>query len=347
MIDFKLLSSKIGFYSGTPGPSPAKPTDTAYIRTKSDAVDWLLTFQADGPETYAHSVEKWQKTHSPAWLVAAITKAGPGSSNVPELIEAAGAIPPRSPAYQSVTFHRLRLLLLQGKRAEAREILTHLQIRKLGPKAPNFSTSPSTVNLFLALQFALAQELNELLENAPRLPATVTDDLTPSQLPVTDWSFLPRGIDPAAPRFDGDSLAVLNRFLPIAMMEQAAHNPKLPKNLRQQVAVAAWTRALLLGNTEAARSLAPDVEALAPELRTSVQAYQSAGSAEEQTFAAALLILRFPGLSPFINTLERDIPMDKIRNSCDGWWSVTCARHNLLVQMMTCGESDKWRPRER
>lgn len=322
VIDFRLLSSKIGFYSGAPGPNPAKPTDTADIRAKSDAVDWLLTFQAEGPETYAHSLEKWQKTHSPAWLVAAITKAGPGSTNVSELIEAAGAIPPRSPAYQTVTFHRLRLLLLQGKRAEAREILAQLQIRKIGPRARNLSTPPSTVNLFLALHLALAQDLNELLENAPRLPATVTDDLTPSQLPVTDWSFLPPGIDTAAPRFDEDSLAVLNRFLPVAMMEQAAHSPKLPKNLRQQVGVAAWTRALLLGNTDAARSLAHDVEALAPGLRTSVQAYQSAGNEEERTFAAALLILRFPGLSPFINTLERDIPMDKIRNSCDGWWSV-------------------------
>jgi hypothetical protein len=247
VIDFKLLSSKIGFYSGAPGPNPAKPTDTADIRAKSDAVDWLLTFQAEGPETYAHSLEKWQKTHSPAWLVAVITKAGPGSSNVPELIEAAGAVSPRSPAYQAVTFHRLRLLLLEGRRAEAREILAHLQNRKLGPPAPNSSTPPSTVNLFLALRLALAQDLNELLENAPRLPATVTDGLTPSQLPVTDWSFLPPGIDPAAPRFDDDSLAVLNHFLPVAITEQAAHSPKLPKNLTQQVAVAAWSRALLLG----------------------------------------------------------------------------------------------------
>jgi hypothetical protein len=71
-----------------------------------------------------------------------------------------------------------------------------------------------------------------------------------------------------------------------------------------------------------ARSLAPDVEALAPGLRASVQAYQSAGTEEERKFAAALLILRFPGLSPFITTLERAIPMDKIRNSCDGWWGL-------------------------
>jgi hypothetical protein len=321
VIDFKLLSSKIGFYSGFPGPNPAKRTGTADIRAKSDVVDWLLTFQ-EGPETYAHSLEKWQKTRSLAWLVAAITKVGPGSGGVRELLEAAGAVSTRSSAYQAVTFHRLRLLLLQGRRAEAREILAHLQIRKIGPRPPNLSTPPSTVNLFLALRFALAQDPNELLENAPRLPATVTDGLTPNQLPATDWSFLARGTDPEAPRFDDDSLAVLNRFLPVAIMEQTARSPKLPKNLRQQVAVAAWSRALLLGRTEVARSLAPDVEALAPGLRASVQAYLSARTEEERKFATALLILRFPGLSPFFDTLERGIPLDKIRNSGDGWWGL-------------------------
>jgi hypothetical protein len=172
------------------------------------------------------------------------------------------------------------------------------------------------------MRFALAQNLNELLENAPRLPATITDSLASQQLPETDWRVVPPSVDPAAPRFDDDSLAVLNRFLPVATLAKAVRSPKLPGALRHQIALAAWTKAVLLGNSAVAYSLAPEVESIVPKLKASVQAYQSAGTPEERRFAAALAMLRFPGLRPYITTVERVTPIDEINSFRENWWDV-------------------------
>jgi tetratricopeptide (TPR) repeat protein len=269
LIDFKRLfnlDTGSQYFGRPPLIGSELYTKLASARAKSDLVDWLLTLRLDDPEAYSHSLEKWQTTHSSAWLIAALTKAEPSSRHVSELLAAARRVPTSSPAYCSVTFHSLRLLLLQRKDAEVRERLAHLQIRRLGPFPPDFATPPSTANLFLALRFALARNLDELVENALRVPATVTDDLSSQQLPETDWGVGPASFDPVLPRFDDDSLVVLNRLLPVAMLAEAARSPKLTAKLRREVALAAWTRAALLGNTSVARSLAPEVEAIDPEL---------------------------------------------------------------------------------
>jgi len=322
--DFRRLFNRAenGFYNGPPAIRDGALTGFVDMRAKSDLLDWMLTLRSLVPEAYGHSLEKWETTHSLAWLVAALTTAEPGSSQVSELLAAAGQVSPRSPAYDSVTFQSLRLMLLQGKDEEVRQRLAHLQIRRMGRFPPSFSTPPSTVNMFLALRFALAQNLDELLENALRVPATVTDDLSRQQLPETDWQVAPASFDPVAPRFDDDSLVVLNRLLPVAVLAEAARSPKLTAKLRREVALAAWTRAALLGNTSVAHSLAPEVEAINPGLRGSVQAYDSAATPADQRFAAVLTMLRFPGLRPFVTTMERTTPIGEIIGSGESWWDL-------------------------
>jgi tetratricopeptide (TPR) repeat protein len=323
--DFRLLFNRAvgGQFSAQPQPIGSDVyAKLADARAKSDLLDWMLTLRLDGAEAYTHSLEKWEATHSPAWLVAALTKADATSPHLSDLLAAARRVPTSSPAHCSVTFHSLRLLLLQGKDKEARERLAALRIRQMGPSLEDPGTPPSTVNLFLAMRFALAQNLGELFENAPRLPATITDDLTPGQLPVTNPAGYANWPDTVAPRFDDDSLVVLNRFLPLAMLAKVAHSPQLPERLRHQVALAAWTRAILLGNTGVARSLTPDVESIVPNLAASIQAYQSAGTPEERRFAAALATLRFPGLSPFVTTMERSTPIEEITGSGESWWDL-------------------------
>jgi hypothetical protein len=322
-IDFRLLFSRSGGidFSTEPNPSGGEVNARrADARAKSDLLDWMLTLQQVAPAAYSHGLEKWEGTHSMAWLVAALTTAEPTSPRVPELLAAARQVPAHSPAYDSVTFQSLRLMLLEGKNDEVRERLAHLRIHQMGSLAPEFSTPPSTMNLFLALRFELAQNLDELFASAVRIPATITDQDTGAQLPKTIWT--DDSFDPSAARFHDDSLFVLNRLLPVALLAKAARSPKLPATLRHQVALAAWTRAALLGNADVARSLAPEVEAIDPRLGASVEAYNSAATPEARRFAAALATLRFPGLRPFITTLERVTPIDEIDSFRENWWDV-------------------------
>ena len=103
---------------------------------------------------------------------------------------------------------------------------------------------------------------------------------------------------------------VLNRQTPINLLIEAANSTSLPANLRQNIAVAAWTRTILLQDSANAAKLSPS---LPKAIR------DTAGSSIG--FPADLAILRNPGIRPY---LESGIPrvasfsyFDDLR---DNWW---------------------------
>ncbi len=320
-IDFYLLFDSTAGSSFFPQVGPLGLdfyTKHAENRAKSPLLDWMMTMRVDGAAAYQHSLEQWNATHSPAWLAAALTKAAPNSPQLADLVAAARRLPRSSPAYASVTFHDLRLLVLQDKRGDARERLARLDIKHLGPG--NAATPISTVNLFRALQFKLARNLDEFFANATRVPATITTANSGQQFPAGDLPNAYASYDETSPRFDVDALAVLNNFLPVAMLAKAVDSPALPDQLRGRVAIAAWTRATLLGKADVARSLAIAVGSYVPALKANVEAYNLAATPEERRFVAAFAALHFPGLRPYVTTDERFTPIGEIDGFRENWW---------------------------
>jgi len=95
----------------------------------------------------------------------------------------------------------------------------------------------------------------------------------------------------------------------------------LPGLLRKQVAQLSWVRAVLLGDEQTARGLAPLVSALAPDLSPMLANYESAETTEARRFAAVFLILHRPELHPYISSgIGRETPPGKIDNYQDNWW---------------------------
>ncbi|MGH9434501.1 MAG: hypothetical protein ACRD06_00720 [Terriglobia bacterium] len=331
--DFRLLFPQVEqrpAYRTPPPISNELYTDLGDVWAKSDLLDWMFTMRLGGPEAYTHSLEKWESTHSQTWLVAALTKAAPDSANLSELLAWARHIPPGDPAYDSVTFQSLRLMVLQGHRNAVRERLARLDFQRL--LVSGFGRTPrSAVNLFLALRFELAQNLDELFANAPRVPAMIADSSENGDIPAIPYPPF-AGISFTKARFDGDALIVFNRFLPVTMLAKAVRSSELPENLRHQIAVAAWTRAALLGMPSVARALAPSVETFEPELIPSVKGYNKATTPAGRHFALVLAALRFPGLSPFIiTTPDRTTPLREIGDYRNNWWGTlgpVCAPPN-------------------
>jgi hypothetical protein len=322
-IDFRLLFPKVTqrYSYRVPPPIGSKLyAELADVRAKSDLLDWMFTLRADGPEAYTHSLEKWESTHCKAWLVAALTKASPGSPQLSEVLAAARRLPQGSPAYDSATFQRLRLMLLQGHRTAAREQLARLGISRAESVAKDYKDQPSTANLFLALHFELARNLEQLFEYAPRVPATITNDDSRDEMPVDIWEPNDNSFDPNAARLDDDGVMIFNRYLPVAMLAKAVRRTKIPEDLRREIALAAWTRAALLGDPAVARSLSTAVETFEPKLKTSIQAYNRAATPAARHFAAVLAVLEFPGLRPFITTLDRETPVGELDDYRDNWW---------------------------
>lgn len=279
---------------------------------KNELTDWIATLAAGGTdEAEAHMMTRFQQTHSAAWLVGALTNADKDTPQLTEMLEATKSVDTSSAAYLSIAFQRDRLLASRGQEGEARREAAWIL------EMPEDKLPRSSRNLFLALRMKLAKNLDEFLQFAPRTPADVASD-----------HFVDRPDAAAAiqPLFDADASISLTERMPLSILTSAARSSALPKPLRQQVAIAAWTRAILLGNDSAAREIAPILLESAPDLVSSFATYNSATDTEEREFAAIFILLHAPGMRPSVGVgysraaWSNSESLSEIDSYRDNWW---------------------------
>jgi len=102
--------------------------------------------------------------------------------------------------------------------------------------------------------------------------------------------------------FDEDATAVLSLFMPLPMMARLTQSDRLPPNLQRDVALAVWTRAVLLEDAEIANSIAPIVARYFPQYGAGWRAYQSAATPQQKktrSRAAAATAARRKSLARF------------------------------------------------
>jgi hypothetical protein len=248
-----------------------------------DLTDWILSVQGGGKSGLERAVLQWQRSQSPHWLVAVLWNLEPGHAAGPAVLDAAARVESSSPAYATVAFLRIRLLARSGRTDEARALLAAL------PSQPEDGFSAETVNLLKAERLMLARNFDEFLINAPR-----TIVVNPQNNPVLRGRS--RQGAPVPVTFDEDASTILGHRLPLARLVEASTGSTLPDRLRLRVAIAAFTRALLLERDEAARMVAPVLVTLAPQVRTDVNRYLHAATPADRRVASLLLLLRTPGM---------------------------------------------------
>ena len=133
------------------------------IQRFDDLTDWILTLPDRRPAALEHALQRWTETRSFPWRVAALAKIAPGHPRLAELL-AAAEVPPNHPAAATVAFYRIRLLSEAGDRRAAR-----LRLDRWRARAPD-QLPPAAVNAFRAQSLALARNLREFIEAAPRIP---------------------------------------------------------------------------------------------------------------------------------------------------------------------------------
>jgi hypothetical protein len=317
LLDHPLLSRQVTLPIESPGQPPRKaalPNETTRL-TGGDMTEWILTFQQTGDAAAQHSVLRWQQTKSLPWLVAAISKVSANDSAATDLSAAAEKIPSDSPAYITVTFHRLRLLQHSGKSDRAREQLDQLLAQR------GSTLSRSAKNQCAALRMKIATNLQDFLRFVPRVSS---DAATYPNPPSGATS--PAAENPSY--FDADASVILTEKLPLRLLADAAKSPTLPTASRREVVIAAWTRGILLNNEAIAQELVPTLEKLVPEIKADLAAYATAPDSPSRQFAAVFAILRNPGFRPFVtagyargNLYTLGEPrFDRIDNLHDNWW---------------------------
>jgi hypothetical protein len=263
----------------------------------------------------------WRKKQNTLWLVAALAKVDPKDAAVPELLAAAEQAPLSSPAYPTLAYHRVRLLMAKEP-DKARAIVNSVLESNV------LTLTFSSRNLFLAQREQLAGSFEDFLSFVwqPRVDVDYGDGYGPESgyMPKKEVNELLFGKSKAGEqRFDREAAMLLNMRMPLELLQQASLSDKVPQRLRGELAAAAWTRAVMLGRHDIAEALIPAVESAYPGMSQSLKAYAAAQGTEEKWHAALFTILHFPGLRPYVNAgAARQTPFEKIDNYRDNWWCV-------------------------
>jgi tetratricopeptide (TPR) repeat protein len=310
-------AKEIGIALAGPAPDPNFANDIRdlnwlllkQVKTSNPPplLSWIAAWR--GGATGATAYATWQQSHALPWLVMAIVKADASDPFASELINEAAEIPPDAHAYDTVFFHRVRLLTALKRTDEARALLD-AAIPPLQRQKPS-----SNLNALLGERMAVARNFKEFLIYAPR--ATLKTESQGSYDLHGQCNERARAVNRDAdcpelkqPQFNEDAVTVLNRNTPIDLLIEAATSPSMPANLRQNIAVAAWTRTILLQDSASAAKLSPS---LPKEIR------DTAGSST--AFPASLAILRNPGIRPYLETgIPRVASYSYFDNLRNNWW---------------------------
>jgi hypothetical protein len=317
--------------------------------------DWLETYrQEPGEAAFAAALSRWQADPSLPWLLAALVHLPSNHAEAPVLLAAAAQIPADSPAFVTALYYRLRHLLEAGRPQEAQGLLEAIP--------PAERLGPSARNLFAALRGALAGSFDAFAALAARPAVVLIPDLYGGQEPgAADWCRMagvppppavvadgeesPKALELGQPqvRFDPFTLGVLNDHLPLALLDRLSQRPELPAPLRDELRRVVWVRAVLLGEEGIARQQAQALQREQPELAAGLGDYLQARGEQARAFAAARLMLRLPGLSPYLGGglgrghvglwgERRPTPLGQIDNYRENWW---CAGRVALEEWQT------------
>ena len=254
----------------------------------------------------ADALTRWHDSHALPWLVAAMMFLAPGDADLAEAMTASQAVDAGSPAYHTLAWHRARLLIDQGNLDDAR---TELDRLLASPSLP-----AGVGNLLRYQRLKLARNIGEFATFGTRRGEFVMylynprTDLAayPLPLPTTKWErdiaavigWRNELFQPDPRYFDADAAYGMSTFMPLPMMAQVVLAPGLPANIRRDVALAVWTRAVLLDDAETANLMANAVAPFFPQLAASWKTYRTAATADAKKVEAALLLLKLPAARP-------------------------------------------------
>ncbi|HVE57687.1 MAG TPA: hypothetical protein VNB22_12715, partial [Pyrinomonadaceae bacterium] len=325
-----------------------------YLRL-DDLTNWLFTFQVQGNEGYLYALSQYRQTNSNLWLLTAISKAEKSSTDLSRLLEAADKIDRNAAAYPTIAYHKARILMEQGKTAEARKLLD--DILNSGLDLPI-----SSRNKFLAQRAKLSETLDDYLKFAQLRPfafdwdgtsGTIEDFIkqqkswyTPESYPnqtreeyekEVEENFKNERLWQDRTMFDGATINVMNQHFPLPVLLEAEKSPALPEYLHERFALAIWTRAVLLNDFATAAKIAPEVLKFHPELQELMDKINFAKTPLAKKRAALFLILKNPMLSPFLEDGLGKADNEFGNFDANDWW---CAPYETEYDETTGKEVD-------
>ncbi|MFN7924281.1 MAG: hypothetical protein U0Q16_29535 [Bryobacteraceae bacterium] len=313
--DLWMYLDGLEWLAGDPWRRPPKPTVPAGNRPPDALSQWILAFRYGVDASTA--ISTWKRTGSRAWLYAALWYSR--ESATPELLDAARQLPQPVMHYAAS-----RVLLEKGQFDTARELADKA--------AAQLAMLPSAHNRALQLRAQLSATPEEFARLAARKVVVSSSEFDPAEWKShDDRSYWERGADPSEidkfaarrralrvlPRFDDRAADIFNERIPLLILVRLAESGDLPPHIRQELAVVAWLRAVLLSRIEVARRAAPLVAKAIPAVAPAAQRYLAAPSGQN----AALVLLELPGARPYVSRgYGRALPITECEELGRNWW---------------------------
>ena len=277
--------------------------DSTFI-SKYDFPYWLNSYYGYGRTSFEQAYTRWLAVKSPAWLVAALSLASPSSKDLPALFRAADSISPHSPAFPTVTYLKIRLLVSAGRNKEATKLIGTMLANNYAPGSVSYR------NLLLSERAKTVNNLVDFLRYCHMRPYGSYSDYDGYTEPSSD-----------SVELFTSSASALNKYVPLHLLETACISSALPSDLRTSLVHATWVRSFLLDDRKVTMDLTPLFEEMTPEAKPYLEQYRSAAGGEARKFSGVYLLLKFPGLHPNIRIGERrDTPLDAMDDYRDNWW---------------------------
>lgn len=292
-----------------------------------DALDWLVSFKSSDDAAKKHKIERWEKTHSIPWLVAAISSAGAKDAQTNALLSAADQAEQKSAAAKwTLMYHSNRLRLEMGKKDQVRSALD--QVISLPPA----NLPAGSLNAFRTQRLPLSKSLDEFLKfgfqtplcncsngGTYEVPDDINDIVSDKKLPAEKPVFTP------------EAGLALQKQLPLTSLNALANNAALPAAQRNNIAWTGWVRAILVGDDAASKQLAQTAKQFNKSKAAMFDSYLSASTPEQKAFAATFLMLHFSSAQP--NPAWGPLQDDSYGDSSGWWWSEHPATESITIGM--------------
>ena len=337
-----------GYY----GQEKLTPSLMPIFLKQDDVTDWLFTYQMQGAEAYLYSLKKFKEGGSELWLMTALSKADKTSTELPRILEAANNVSHSSAAYLTIAYHTVRILLEQGKTAEAKKLID--DILGMGDQLPI-----SVRNSFLAMRQKFAETLEDFLKYSLRKPYAFDfdgevgniDAFIAEQKAQYNPEYNKDGREAyeaeiennykkekewqGRTMFDTDTIEAFNQLFPTSMLIEVEKSPALPDYLRERFAIAIWTRAFLVDDMATLLKITPELTKYRPEFTEGLARITNAKTQTAQDHAVLYFVLKNPVLTPYIEDGMGKVDNEQGDFDSNDWW---CAPYDTVYDETTSAE---------
>lgn len=284
------------------------------LKDGGDFTQWLYVWQSGEAKNFAFAVDKYNKQKTLPWLLVSGKLLNADSKYKDQILADLAKIPQESVGYFTANYYRVKYLISTGKTNESIEIIDSIL------NSETIAGLPIVKNYFSQLRMQLADSLSSTYKYALR---ELIDSNFGSY--YSDYMDVDKPVE-SITMLDKKIVNMINQELPLNKWVEIVSDTSLfTPQIRKQIGLTAFVRAVLLENWNSAKKIAEILSSGDDSLRRDFQSFLATANAEEMKFASTLFLLQYSGIGTYLDyrfedTLGGDFDIRNLDDYRRNWW---------------------------